>query len=79
MARTNSLIVLFVAVLAVSALPYKKESGVIELTKKTFADQIIGTEHVSIVEFYAPCELFTSITVWLALILTLFQGVSRSD
>jgi len=38
-------------------LPYSKDSGVVELTKKTFAEQVIGTEHVSIVEFYAPwCE-----------------------
>lgn len=51
----TSLVLLGLAVTA-SALPYSKSSGVLELTKKNFAEQIFGTEHVSIVEFYAPCE-----------------------
>ncbi|PRP85343.1 hypothetical protein PROFUN_07051 [Planoprotostelium fungivorum] len=53
--RSNILFCAAALFLSVHALPYSKNSGVLELTKKDFADQIFGTEHVSIVEFYAPC------------------------
>jgi protein disulfide-isomerase A6 len=36
------------------ALPYGKDSGVIELTKSNFAETVFGSEHVWLVEFYAP-------------------------
>eukprot|EP01116_Phalansterium_solitarium_P024202 TRINITY_DN8796_c0_g1_i1.p1 TRINITY_DN8796_c0_g1~~TRINITY_DN8796_c0_g1_i1.p1 ORF type:complete len:429 (-),score=122.62 TRINITY_DN8796_c0_g1_i1:119-1405(-) len=36
------------------ALPYGKGSGVTELTSKTFAQEVFSTEHVWVVEFYAP-------------------------
>jgi len=41
-------------VLATLALPYTKDSGVINLDKNNFAEQVFGSEHVWLVEFYAP-------------------------
>jgi len=38
----------------VVALPYGKNSDVIELTKDNFAKQVFGSEHVWLIEFYAP-------------------------
>ena len=39
-------------------LPYGKGSPVIELNKKNFAETVFNSEHVWLVEFYAPCILF---------------------
>jgi len=45
---------LFVLAQLSLALPYTADSGVINLNKKNFAEQVFGSEHVWIVEFYAP-------------------------
>jgi len=37
-----------------NALPYTKDSGVINLDKNNFAKEVFGSEHVWLVEFYAP-------------------------
>ncbi len=50
-----SIVVLTLLIVATVALPYGKDSGVINLTQKNFADQVFGSEHVWVVEFYAPC------------------------
>jgi protein disulfide-isomerase A6 len=38
----------------VLSLPYKKDSGIINLTKENFAKEVFSTEHVWLIEFYAP-------------------------
>jgi len=49
-------VILFVLVLfeTVFCLPYSKDSGVIALNKNNFADLVFDSEHVWVVEFYAP-------------------------
>lgn len=47
-------LVAFCTLASVFALPYDKNSGVINLTKKNFASEVFSTEHVWLVEFYAP-------------------------
>ena len=49
-----ALIVLSLAL--ATALPYNKDSGVINLNKDNFANTVFSNEHVWIVEFYAPCK-----------------------
>jgi len=58
MAHRSSLlplgICLFISSGFVAALPYGKNSDVIELTKDNFAKQVFSSEHVWLIEFYAP-------------------------
>eukprot|EP01117_Protostelium_nocturnum_P020422 TRINITY_DN9175_c0_g1_i1.p1 TRINITY_DN9175_c0_g1~~TRINITY_DN9175_c0_g1_i1.p1 ORF type:complete len:440 (+),score=149.72 TRINITY_DN9175_c0_g1_i1:75-1322(+) len=50
----KSFFFLALAICIAYALPYGKSSPVKELTSKNFAKEVINTEHVTVVEFYAP-------------------------
>ena len=47
---------LTLVILCANALPYSKDSGVVILDKKNFAENVFGSEHIWLVEFYAPCK-----------------------
>lgn len=50
------LILSVISLSLVFGLPYGKDSGVINLTKANFAKEVFGSEHVWLIEFYAPCK-----------------------
>jgi len=52
--KMEVLFVLFCFLAVSHCLPYAKDSGVISLTKDTFSSTVFSTEHVWVIEFYAP-------------------------